>query len=76
MTTTTPRRIAFLAALLAAAGVPHEVQPARVDEAEVKAALAAEGTSTLHNVRQVERGYQNLHRRLRDLGADVERIEE
>ena len=48
----------------------------RAGMALVIAALAAEGTSTIHNIRQVERGYQNLHRRLQDLGADVERIEE
>jgi UDP-N-acetylglucosamine 1-carboxyvinyltransferase len=48
----------------------------RAGMALVIAALAAEGTSTIHNIRQVERGYQNLHRRLADLGADVERIEE
>ncbi len=48
----------------------------RAGMALVIAALAAEGTSTIHNIRQVERGYQNLHRRLSDLGADVERIEE
>jgi UDP-N-acetylglucosamine 1-carboxyvinyltransferase len=48
----------------------------RAGMALVIAALAAEGTSTIHNIRQVERGYQNLHRRLADLGADVERVEE
>ncbi len=48
----------------------------RAGMALVIAALAAEGESTIHNIRQVERGYQNLHQRLRDLGADVERIEE
>jgi UDP-N-acetylglucosamine 1-carboxyvinyltransferase len=48
----------------------------RAGMALVIAALVAEGQSVIHNIRQVERGYQNLHRRLRDLGADVERIEE
>ena len=42
----------------------------------VIAALVAEGESVIHNIRQVERGYQNLHARLSELGADVERIEE
>jgi UDP-N-acetylglucosamine 1-carboxyvinyltransferase len=48
----------------------------RAGMALVIAALAAEGESVIHNIRQVERGYQHLHRRLRDLGADVEPIEE
>jgi UDP-N-acetylglucosamine 1-carboxyvinyltransferase len=46
----------------------------RAGMALVIAALAAEGESVIHNIRQVERGYQNLHVRLRQLGADVERI--
>lgn len=32
-------------ALLQAAGVPHRVQPAAIDEAEIKAALQADGTA-------------------------------
>ncbi len=48
----------------------------RAGMALVIAALVAEGESVIHNIRQVERGYQNLHHRLQGLGADVERIEE
>ena len=48
----------------------------RAGMALVIAALAAEGESVIHNIRQVERGYQNLHERLDELGADIERIEE
>jgi UDP-N-acetylglucosamine 1-carboxyvinyltransferase len=48
----------------------------RAGMALVIAALVAEGESVIHNIRQVERGYQNLDARLRELGADVERIED
>jgi UDP-N-acetylglucosamine 1-carboxyvinyltransferase len=48
----------------------------RAGMALVIAALVAEGESVIHNIRQVERGYQNLHARLSELGADVERIKE
>jgi UDP-N-acetylglucosamine 1-carboxyvinyltransferase len=48
----------------------------RAGMALVIAALVADGTSVIHNIRQVERGYQNLHARLSELGADVERIED
>ena len=41
----------------------------------VIAALCAEGESVIHNIHQVERGYELLHRRLKMLGADVERVE-
>jgi UDP-N-acetylglucosamine 1-carboxyvinyltransferase len=48
----------------------------RAGMALVIAALCADGESVIHNIRQVERGYEDLHRRLRSLGADVDRIED
>ncbi|MCB0791028.1 MAG: UDP-N-acetylglucosamine 1-carboxyvinyltransferase [Flavobacteriales bacterium] len=38
------------------------------------AALSAEGTSTIHNIEQIDRGYQNIDVRLRALGAAIERV--
>jgi UDP-N-acetylglucosamine 1-carboxyvinyltransferase len=40
------------------------------------AALAAEGTSRIHNIGQIERGYERIDERLRALGANIERVEE
>ena len=42
----------------------------RAGMAMLLAALAAEGTSTIHNVGQIERGYEQIDERLRALGAD------
>jgi len=39
------------------------------------AALSAEGTSTIHNIEQIDRGYENIDERLRSIGAKIERIE-
>lgn len=39
------------------------------------AALAAEGTSTIHNITQIDRGYQFIDKRLNDIGAVIERFE-
>lgn len=39
------------------------------------AALAAEGTSTIHNITQIDRGYQFIDERLQNLGAIIERFE-
>ena len=39
------------------------------------AALSAKGTSTIHNIEQIDRGYQNIDTRLRAIGAKIERIE-
>ena len=38
------------------------------------AALSANGTSIIDNIDQIDRGYSNIDRRLRELGADIERI--
>ncbi len=38
------------------------------------AALSAEGKSTIHNIEQIDRGYENIDVRLNNLGADIRRI--
>lgn len=38
------------------------------------AALSAEGTSIIHNVEQIDRGYQNIDERLNHIGAKIKRI--
>jgi UDP-N-acetylglucosamine 1-carboxyvinyltransferase len=45
----------------------------RAGMALVIAALAAEGKSHIHNIRQIDRGYAQLEVRLRSLGAAIER---
>jgi len=47
----------------------------RAGMAMLLAALAAEGQSTIHNVGQIERGYEKIDTRLRSLGAQIERLE-
>jgi UDP-N-acetylglucosamine 1-carboxyvinyltransferase len=39
------------------------------------AALAAEGTSIIHNIDQIDRGYQDIEKRLNALGANIKRID-
>ena len=38
------------------------------------AALSAQGKSTIHNIEQIDRGYQDIDIRLNNLGADIRRI--
>ena len=38
------------------------------------AALSAEGVSTIHNIQQIDRGYERIDERLRALGAKITRI--
>jgi len=38
------------------------------------AALSANGTSTIHNIDQIDRGYEDIEGRLKAIGAKIERI--
>ena len=38
------------------------------------AALSAKGQSTIHNIEQIDRGYENIDTRLKQLGAKIERV--
>jgi UDP-N-acetylglucosamine 1-carboxyvinyltransferase len=38
------------------------------------AALCAEGTSEIHNIHQIDRGYASIDERLRGIGADIQRV--
>ena len=39
------------------------------------AALSAKGTSIIHNVEQIDRGYEDIDIRLNQLGAKISRID-
>jgi UDP-N-acetylglucosamine 1-carboxyvinyltransferase len=39
------------------------------------AAMSAKGTSTIHQINQIDRGYENIDGRLNALGAKIERVE-
>ncbi len=47
----------------------------RAGMAMLLAALCAEGTSTIGNVSEIDRGYERIDERLRSLGARIERVE-
>ena len=46
----------------------------RAGMAMLIAALCAEGTSEIGNIRQIDRGYERIDERLRALGARIERV--
>jgi len=39
------------------------------------AALSAKGMSTIFNIEQIDRGYENIVQRLQKIGAKIERID-
>ncbi len=47
----------------------------RAGMALLLAALSARGTSRIHNIRQIERGYERIDERLAALGARIRRVE-
>jgi UDP-N-acetylglucosamine 1-carboxyvinyltransferase len=54
-------------------GITMSSPDIRAGQALLIAALSAEGKSTIQNIEQIDRGYQNIDERLRALGADIVR---
>ncbi len=56
-------------------GITMSSPDIRAGVALLIAALSAEGKSTIQNIDQIDRGYQNIDLRLQALGADIKRID-
>jgi UDP-N-acetylglucosamine 1-carboxyvinyltransferase len=56
-------------------GQPVSSPDIRAGMALVLAALAADGVTTIGNVQQIDRGYQRIDEKLRNLGARIQRTE-
>ena len=55
-------------------GITMSSPDIRAGVALLIAALSATGKSTIQNIEQIDRGYQNIDERLRNLGADITRL--
>jgi UDP-N-acetylglucosamine 1-carboxyvinyltransferase len=62
---------------------PRKLRAQRVDSPDIRAgmamllaALCAEGTTEIGNVRHIDRGYERIDERLRSLGARITRVED
>jgi UDP-N-acetylglucosamine 1-carboxyvinyltransferase len=55
-------------------GITMSSPDIRAGQALLIAALSAEGKSTIQNIEQIDRGYQNIDARLQALGAQIQRI--
>ena len=55
-------------------GITMSSPDIRAGQALLIAALSAEGKSTIQNIEQIDRGYQNIDTRLQALGAEIKRI--
>jgi UDP-N-acetylglucosamine 1-carboxyvinyltransferase len=57
-------------------GAEVEIGDLRAGASMILAALAADGTSTIHGAHHVHRGYENIGRKFQELGARIERAAE
>ena len=57
-----------------AARFDDDLADIRAGMAMLLAAVAAEGTSTINNADQIERGYERIEERLNALGAKITRV--
>jgi len=57
-------------------GTEVEIGDLRAGASLILAALAAQGTTTIHGAHHVRRGYENIERKFRDLGASISRTAE
>jgi len=57
-------------------GAEVEIGDLRAGASLILAALAARGTTTIHGAHHVHRGYEDIERKFRDLGARIERLAE
>ena len=55
-------------------GITMSSPDIRAGVALLIAALSAQGKSVIQNIEQIDRGYQNIDERLRQLGADIKRL--
>jgi UDP-N-acetylglucosamine 1-carboxyvinyltransferase len=62
---------------------PRRLRGERVESPDIRAgmamliaALCADGVTEIGNIRQIDRGYERIDERLRELGARIERVED
>jgi UDP-N-acetylglucosamine 1-carboxyvinyltransferase len=62
---------------------PQKLKPVELSSPDIRAgmalliaALSAKGTSVIRNIRQIDRGYQEIEKKINALGADIKRISE
>jgi UDP-N-acetylglucosamine 1-carboxyvinyltransferase len=62
---------------------PRRLTGQRVESPDIRAgmamliaALCADGVTEIGNIRQIDRGYERIDERLRDLGAQITRVDD
>ena len=55
-------------------GAPVKADDLRAGAAMIIAGLAAEGVTEIENIHFIDRGYENIEKKLSALGADIRRV--
>ena len=69
-------KTAFFEGVKQLVGAPLYASDLRAAAALVIAAIAAKGTSEVYNLHYLDRGYENIEEKFRNLGAKIERVTE
>ena len=69
-------RVAVIEGVERLKGAPVKATDLRAGAALIVAALGAEGVTEIYDIFHVERGYENMEIKLRNLGADIQKVDE
>ena len=69
-------RVAIITGVPELWGVPVAATDLRAGAAMIVAGLMADGTTTISNVKYIDRGYEHIVDKLLELGADIQRVHE
>lgn len=67
-------RVAVIEGIENLTGAPVKALDLRAGVAMIVAALAAQGTTEIEDIRYVERGYEAIEEKLRNVGADIKKV--
>ena len=57
-------------------GAPVYVTDLRAGAALIIAGVSAKGVTEIHNLEHIDRGYENIEEKFRNIGADIKRVSE
>ena len=69
-------KTAFFEGVETLSGAPVSATDLRAGAALIIAGIIAEGTTELYNLEHIDRGYEDIEMKFKNLGADITRIEE
>ena len=69
-------KTAFFEGVKELTGAPVYASDLRAGAALIVAGIIAKGTTDIYNIEYIDRGYENIEQKFKNLGAKIERVEE